>query len=256
MFLNRLADHIRKQDWFIVTLELLVVIVGLMMAFQLDRWWEDIGERKLEGVYLQRLVDDIESDIPQLEGAIRLANMRKDYAELLMAVAENPAIATEQPTPFLVAVDQASFTYTPTLSKATFEDLRSTGNMRLIHSQELKKRLNDYYGFDESQLQYRPLQFSVEFHFFNLSNGVRSNRQISYIQDKWLLIGPDEVEEAQNTDPGHPDEILAAAERLSNNPELVGWLPQLRQMQMEQIKVHNTRVELANAVLNTLNNYP
>ena len=47
MFLRRLADHIRKQDWFIVIIELLVVVVGLMMSFQVDRWWEAMGEKKL-----------------------------------------------------------------------------------------------------------------------------------------------------------------------------------------------------------------
>ena len=255
MFLNRLANHIRKQDWFIVIVELLVVIVGLMMAFQIDRWWENIGEQKLEAVYIQRLIADIESDIPQLEGAIELANMRKDFVDLLMAVAENPAVAAEQPTSFLVAIDQASFTYSPTLRKATFDDLRSTGNMRLIQDQEIKTRLCDYYRFDESQLQYRPLQFSVEFNHFKLANGVRSNKQVTFLQDKWLLVDPNELEEVQNTDPGDPDEIMAAALRLKNNLELVSWLTQLREMQMEQAFVHKIRIKLAREALETLNKY-
>ncbi len=67
MYLKRLAAHARKQDWFIVVIELLVVIVGLMMAFELDRWREEIGEKKLERVYTLRLIDDIESDIPKLD---------------------------------------------------------------------------------------------------------------------------------------------------------------------------------------------
>ena len=58
MFLKRLAGHIRKQDWFIVIVELLVVIVGLVMAFQVDRWRDEVAERKLEGVYIQRLIED------------------------------------------------------------------------------------------------------------------------------------------------------------------------------------------------------
>ena len=252
MFLRRLAEHIRKQDWFIVFIELLVVVVGLMMAFQVDRWWEGIGEKKLERAYIQRLIGDIKSDIPKLEGAIELANMRKDYAELLMAVAENPAVAAQQPTSFLVAVDQASFTYSPALRKATFDDLRSTGNMRLIRDLDMKTRLHDYYRFDESQLQYRSLQFSVEFHHFKLANGVRSNKQVRWLQDKWLLVDPKELDEVQNTDPGDPDEVMAAAQRLRKKPELVSWLTQLREMQMEQILVHETRIELANAALNSL----
>lgn len=107
-----------------------------------------------------------------------------------MAVSENPAVAAEQPTSFLVAVDQASFTYSPTLRKATFDDLRSTGNMRLMRDQDLKTKLHDYYRFDESQLQYRPLQFSVEFHHFKLANGVRSSRAIEEQPRTGQLVGP------------------------------------------------------------------
>ena len=255
MFLKRLAGHIRKQDWFNVLIELLVVVVGLMMAFQLDRWWEDIGDKKLERVYIQRLIDDIESDIPKLERAIRLADMRKDYAELLMDVAGNPAVAAQQPASFLVAVDQASFTFSPALRKATYDDLRSTGNMRLIRDPEIKTRLHDYYSFDETQLQFRPLQFSVEFHHFKLANGVRSNDQVRFRQDKWMLVGPKDSEEVENTDPGNPDEVMAAAERLSNRPELVSWLTQLRELQMDQMLTHKKRIEFANAAIESLKGY-
>lgn len=252
MFLNRLADHFRKQEWFVVVVELLVVVVGLLMAFQLDRWWEDLGEKQLEDVYLQRLIDDIESDIPQLENAIELAQMRKDYAELLMAVADDPGVAAEQPMSFLVAVDQAAFTYTPTLRKATFEDLRSTGNMRLIRNQELKNKLHEYHSYDESQSQYRPLEFAEEFHWFDLSNGIRNNDQVRLIQDRWLLVKPEEVEEVRSADPGDPGEVLAAAERLRNRPDAISWLSRLRGMQMEQLRVHNIRIDMAGEVLDAL----
>jgi hypothetical protein len=255
VFLKRLAGHIRKQDWFIVIVELLVVIVGLVMAFQIDRWRDEVAERKLEGVYIQRLIEDIESDIPNLESAINLANMRKDYVELLMDVVEDPSLAAASPASFLVALDQASFTYSPTLRKVTFADLRSTGNMRLLRNQDIKNKVHDYYRFDESQAQFRSLQFSVEFQHFKLVNGVRSNRQIRYLQDKWLLVGPDAVEEVQNADPGDPEEIMAAAERLRKKPELVSWLSQLRAMQMEQLKVHNDRIDLAKAAIDSLNLY-
>jgi hypothetical protein len=52
---------------------------------------------------------------------------------------------------------------------------------------------------------------------------------------------------------GDPDEIMAATERFRNRPGLVSWLSQLREMQMEQMKVHKPRTELANAVLDSLN---
>ncbi len=255
MYLRRLAYHIRKLDWFVIAIELLVVIIGLMMAFQLDRWWEERGERKLEVVYIQRLIVDIESDIPEIEMVIQLAAMRQDYVDLLMAVSEDINVASKQPMSFLVAIDQAAFTASPILTDNTFEELRTTGNMRLIRNQGLKNSLHDYYRFDQSQWQYRPLQFSVEFHHFKLASGVRSNKQVRFLQDKWLLVSPDEQEEVRNTIPDDPGEILAAAKRLQDNPELVSWLTQLREMQMEQILISNTRLQKSIAILDELNQY-
>ena len=37
MNIRRMARFIREHDWFAVFVEILVVIVGLMLAFQLDR---------------------------------------------------------------------------------------------------------------------------------------------------------------------------------------------------------------------------
>ncbi len=48
---------------------------------------------------------------------------------------------------------------------------------------------------------------------------------------------------------------MAAAERLSNKPELVSWLTQLREMQMEQMLIHKMRIKLANAALDSLGDY-
>jgi len=36
MILRRLAGHLRHDNWFTVILELVVVVVGLFLAFQLD----------------------------------------------------------------------------------------------------------------------------------------------------------------------------------------------------------------------------
>ena len=40
MIFRRLAGHLRHDNWFTVILELVIVVVGLFLAFQLDRWYE------------------------------------------------------------------------------------------------------------------------------------------------------------------------------------------------------------------------
>ena len=77
MIIRNMARFIREHDWSAVALEIVVVIVGLMLAFQLDGWVEQRGERKQEAEYVERLISDIEADIPAIQYAIDLASLRQ-----------------------------------------------------------------------------------------------------------------------------------------------------------------------------------
>jgi len=198
MITKRFALYVRKHDWFAVLIEVVVVMVGLMLAFQLDGWVEQRGEREKETEYVQRLIGDLEADVTDIQFAIDLASLRLRLADLLMEVSRDPEVAMSRPVEFLGAVNQAAFTYTPSLTSHTFEDLRSTGNMRLILDQELKDALYDYYGFDQSQRQFRPIQFSTEHRHFELVAGVLSHEQEVFVQDTLRILNPDDMEDIEN----------------------------------------------------------
>lgn len=251
---KRFAAGVRRHDWFTVSIEVLVVMLGLLLAFQLDRWREGLAEGRQERTYINRLIVDVESDIPDIEYAIALQTLRLELVDLLMQVVLDPAAASKEPIVFLGAVNQAAYTYTPVLTSHTFENLRSTGDLRLIHDESVKNVMFDYYGFDESQRQFRPLQLDTEFRHFELAAGVLSHEQEVFIQDNWSMFKPDDFATAkagryQNAN------VLAAAARLQARPEFIAWLPYVRDMQLEQIAVHNMRLDRARSVLETLNDY-
>jgi len=252
--ITQMARFIRQHEWFAVVVELFVVIVGLMLAFQLDRWWEQRGERVQEAEYVGRLIADVETDIPTIEYAISLAELRKGMADLLMEVAENPAAATRNPVRFIAAVLQAAFTYSPNLAAHTFEDMRSTGNLRLLRDSTIRDGLYGYYNFDRSQTQYRQLQFMTESRHFELAAGALTFEQARLIQDTWYVVAPGDLE---NFDSSQLDlaEIQAAAERFGSRSQLLAWLPELRHLQIEQIVVNESRLERAKEVLTLLRGY-
>lgn len=254
MIIKRLAGNIRQQDWFAVTVEILVVIVGLMLAFQVDRWWEKRGERVQEAEYVARLIADVKSDVPVIEYAIELAGLRKEMADLLMEVAENPAAATRDPIRFVAAVHQAAFTYSPSLAAYTFEDMRSTGNLRLIRNPTIKDALYGYYNFDSSEKQFRQLQFMSESRHFELAAGVLSYQQARLIQDTWYVVAPGDLKQFDSSQL-NISEVQASAERFRSRVELLAWLPELRHLQIEQIVVNEIRLEKAKDVLNILREY-
>jgi hypothetical protein len=229
-------------------------MVGLMLAFQFDRWRESIEEREQERIYIARLIADVQTDIPAIEYAIELQTLRLELIDLLIGVAKEPVMAVEQPVVFLGSVIQASYTYTPVLTAHTFNSLRSTGDLRLILNESIKRVMFDYYGFDESQHQFRPIQFEIEFHHFKLSAGVLNLEQAMFMQDTWPIFTPSNFDTVKAIQREKSD-VLAAANRLHERPQLIAWLPQVRAMQLEQIGVHSTRLERAQLALENLNDY-
>lgn len=251
MITQRFALYMRNHDWFAVLIEIGVVIVGLMLAFQLDGWVEQRGEREKETEYIHRLIDDFEADAVAIQFAIDMASMRLRLADLLMEVSHDPAVALSRPVEFLGAINQAAYTYTPSLTSHTFEDLRSTGNMRLLLDQGLKDAMYDYYGHDLAQRQYRPLQLATEHRHFELVAGVLSHEQEVYVQDTLKFFDPYDMDNIEN---GQSDleQVKAAAKRLAERPDLIAWLPQVRHLQVEQMSVHQNRLSKAQAVLDAL----
>jgi len=254
MLVRSFSRHIREHDWLAVFVEVIVVAVGLLMAFQVDRWWEERGEREHEAAYVQRLIDDLEEDIAGIEQGIELAEVRQEFAELLMDVSADPALAEEQPTRFLVGVMQAPFTYTPSLSSHTFEDLRSTGNLALLRSNEVKDALYRYYGFDEGQRQFMPLNFMVEFRHFSLAAEVLTHEQFRFIWEHWFVVTRDDLDavDAAETD---TEEVRAAVERFLANEELQAWLTKVWGMQKELQLIHGRRRSHVEDALEALRAY-
>jgi hypothetical protein len=252
--LKRIAENVRRHDWFAVGIEIGVVVIGLLLAFQLDDWRGGWVERQQERGYVGRLIADVQTDVPEIEDAIALGRMRLELVDLVIRVATDPPAASATPVLFMGAISQAAYTYTPQLTSHTFENLRSTGDLRLIRDEALKDTLFGYYGFDAAQRQFRPLQFATEHRHFELGAGILSLEQERYVQEHWLFFDPNAMDapRAQQPDVGG---IPEAARRLQERPEFVAWLPYVRQMQLDQIETHGMRLERAQNVLQQLRDY-
>jgi len=59
VILRRLSRSARRQDWFAVALELVVVVVGIFLGLQVTEWNERRELREGEFQYLARLAEDV-----------------------------------------------------------------------------------------------------------------------------------------------------------------------------------------------------
>ena len=59
--LGRLSQAVREQNWFAVVLEVLIVIVGVVVGFQVTGWGQARSDAAREQTYLRQLVVDLEA---------------------------------------------------------------------------------------------------------------------------------------------------------------------------------------------------
>ena len=55
MILRKLAEAIRRQNWFTVVLEIMIVVIGIFLGLQANDWNQARKDRALEVRYLERL---------------------------------------------------------------------------------------------------------------------------------------------------------------------------------------------------------
>ncbi len=59
MILRRLATSIRKQDWFTVVIETLIVVFGVYLGIQLGNWNSDNASARSERAILEQLHEEV-----------------------------------------------------------------------------------------------------------------------------------------------------------------------------------------------------
>ena len=73
MILQRLASAVRRQDWFQVMIEVMIVIIGIFLGLQVQAWYEDQAKAEEEYLLLTALAEDYRSNIAMIDTLITYA---------------------------------------------------------------------------------------------------------------------------------------------------------------------------------------
>ena len=67
MLLRRITKHVKEQNWFAVFLDFVIVVVGILIAFQVTNWSQARQENAAVDSYLNSMSKTIEFDLNRLE---------------------------------------------------------------------------------------------------------------------------------------------------------------------------------------------
>jgi hypothetical protein len=145
MLLRRLQKHLTSHDWFAVLIDVAVVIVSILIAFQIDRWAEGRRNQDLEREYLLRLGQDLQMEMTRIDASIQYANDRIDAARLLEQVARDPGFAVEVGQNLPWALETATWRSFPQITAFVYNELQATGNLSLLRDDSLRRGLAEHY---------------------------------------------------------------------------------------------------------------
>lgn len=147
-------DRVRKYIWYALG-EILLIVLGILIAVQINDWQEGRKNSANELEYLVSLQEDLVADTIFLNTCLEQVALNRRSALTLLDVFAYPST-----TPVDTAALYEAFRYTGFLMhfephSATFDDLKSTGNFKVISSLEFKKKLSSYYTFIEARQNFR-----------------------------------------------------------------------------------------------------
>jgi hypothetical protein len=148
---RRLLMNLRSQNWFAIGLEVVVVVVGIFLAFQVERWY---AEKLTRAVALER-IDALGEDFVQNREELTFQTQRLttvlDASENLLELDErNPTI--EDYDSFYEWLAATSRAPTSRFRRGGYDVLISTGEIDLIADRLLQRDIADFYAFlDELQ---------------------------------------------------------------------------------------------------------
>ncbi|HAH51572.1 MAG TPA: hypothetical protein DCL80_10045 [Balneola sp.] len=134
--------NIRKYFWYALG-EILLVMIGILLALQINNWNEERKKRNTEIKYLQRLLVEVERDSLNLQSSIELVEYKVDQAERLLEVLTNNQPVSDSANfvrdVFLIGRGGSYRPYLP-----SYEEMISTGELAIIQNDTITDYISRY----------------------------------------------------------------------------------------------------------------
>jgi hypothetical protein len=127
--------------------EIFLVVIGILIALQINNWNEDRKARVNEELYLNRLISENQQDISTFSEQIEFLQKGVESVELFSDALKDERVS-DSTVVFAAHHYNAYGSILPVFnaSRSTFDDLSSTGNLQVISNKNLRELLVRHYA--------------------------------------------------------------------------------------------------------------
>lgn len=143
MILRRITANFRRQDWTAVSIELVVVVLGVFIGVQASNWNADREQDQKSAVFTERLKDDLRFEAWNYQAQTDYSAQAQTNAQRAVDALTGRAPLSDEA--LLVAAYRATQFNGSSRRRATYDELSSTGEIGLIRDKALRTLAMDVY---------------------------------------------------------------------------------------------------------------
>jgi hypothetical protein len=137
-------EHVDPSQLAFSARQFFIIVVGVLVALWADQLRAARADAALEVEYLESIVIDLEADLAQFDSADAWSRRQEAGVATVLALYDGLQ-PTNSVADLVAAVESAGWQYVPSITRNTIDDLRSTGNLRLLRDPTLRRAIASYY---------------------------------------------------------------------------------------------------------------
>ena len=196
--LGRMTSAVREQNWFAIALEVLIVVLGVVIGFQITAWGEARSDRVQERVYLEQLVADLHAT-EDFIGQADSVNLPGEQANAKLLRAFFSAVPPSRDSALTWRFLADSHTpASPAL--AVVEALVATGDLAFNRNDSLRSDISTYLVYNRQRVRDAEVQY-VEWR----QAVYAADARIDFAEVRVGAMGPPAIDSLAQNDPMFTD---------------------------------------------------
>lgn len=150
---KKLIDEEKFRQYMLYALgEIVIVILGIFIALQLNIRYENSKNEALEVKYLKGILQDVEQEIAQLDRCLIMDTAMLDAYTIIVRAFTVDSIRSNKMFLFN-ALRRVQYLHAFDGSRIVFEDMKSSGKINLIQSDSLRYAILNYYKYSANLIK-------------------------------------------------------------------------------------------------------
>lgn len=140
---SRFTSRVQGKALSGILIELFLIFVGVLAALAVENFRQLAQEKRAEQVYLLGFRDAIRADTAMIKSEIQRCYLKLKASSELLKLADSRQVASEEE--FEEMITLVIMLINPTYETAIYEELKASGNIQIVSSEELRNAIISYY---------------------------------------------------------------------------------------------------------------